>query len=100
MYEAAKEMDMTYPAELRPWVVPVAQRMESYAAAVNSLVGNRPAERVTVMVEDPSNAANGFAVPLLEGPVIFLWPTPPSWSRSTPDDSASALDGARPAPTR
>jgi Tol biopolymer transport system component len=67
-----------YPAEMRAWVVPVAQRMESYAAAVSSVVGNKPAARVTVMVEDPSNVANGFAIPLLEGPVIFLWPTPPS----------------------
>lgn len=71
-----------YPAEMRTWVVPVAERMESYAAQVNALVGNAPAARVTVMVEDPSNVSNGFAVPLLEGPVIFLWPTPPSPSPS------------------
>jgi hypothetical protein len=30
------------------------------------------------MVEDPVNAANGFAVPLLGEPTIFLWPTPPA----------------------
>lgn len=71
-----------FPAEMRRWVVPVAERMESYAAAVNALVGNAPTARVTVMVEDPSNVSNGFAVPLLEGPVIFLWPTPPSPSPS------------------
>ena len=29
-----------------------------------------------------SNVSNGFAVPLLEGPVIFLWPTPPGPSPS------------------
>ena len=71
-----------YPADMRAWVLPVAQRMESYAAAVNLLVKHTPAARVTVMVEDPSNVSNGFAVPLLEGPVIFLWPTPPSPSPS------------------
>jgi hypothetical protein len=67
-----------YPAEMRLWVTPVAQRMEAYAQAVNALVGNKPAARVTVMVEDPSNVSNGFALPFLEGPVVFLWPTPPS----------------------
>ena len=30
------------------------------------------------MVEDPTNVANGFAVPLLGGPTVFLWPTPPA----------------------
>jgi hypothetical protein len=67
-----------YPEEMRAWVLPVAQRIESYAAAVNQIVGSKPAARTTVMVEDPSNVANGFALPLLEGPVIFLWPTPPT----------------------
>lgn len=71
-----------YPAEMRAWVVPIAERMEAYAAQVNALVGNAPTARVTVMVEDPSSVSNGFAVPLLEGPVIFLWPTPPSPSPS------------------
>ena len=56
----------------------VARRMESVADAVDAVVGNTPASRVTVIVEDPSNVANGFALPFMEGPVIFLWPTPPS----------------------
>jgi hypothetical protein len=66
-----------FPAEMRPWVTPIAERMESYAAAVHDLVGSKPNTKTTVMVEDPSNVANGFAVPLLDGPTIFLWPTPP-----------------------
>ena len=67
-----------FPAEMRRWVTPIAQRMESYAEAVNALVGNEPEARVTVMVEDPANVSNGFVVPFLEGAVVFLWPTPPS----------------------
>lgn len=74
-----------YPREMQPWVRPVAERLESVSAAVNALVGSAPSARVTVMVEDPSNVSNGFAVPLLEGPVIFLWPTPPSPSPSFGD---------------
>lgn len=67
-----------FPAEMRAWVMPVAERMESYAEAVNALVGNAPSAQVTVLVEDPANVSNGFAIPLLEAPVIFLWPTPPT----------------------
>jgi hypothetical protein len=66
-----------YPADMRAWVLPIAQRMESYAAAIHGLVGSRPSARTTVMVDDPSNVSNGFAVPLLDSPTIFLWPTPP-----------------------
>ncbi|MCC6319265.1 MAG: hypothetical protein IT361_16450 [Gemmatimonadaceae bacterium] len=67
-----------YPASMRTWVRPIAERMEQYASAVNQLVGSRPGRRVTVMVEDPTNVANGFAIPLLDSPTIFLWPTPPT----------------------
>ncbi|MBV6521523.1 MAG: Protein TolB [Gemmatimonadaceae bacterium] len=75
---ATAHFDIHFPREMRNWAEPVAQRMESVAAAVNALVGNAPAARVTVVVEDPSNVANGFALPFLEGPVVFFWPTPPS----------------------
>ncbi len=67
-----------FPAEMREWVLPIAERMEAYAAAVHDLVGSRPDKPTTVLVEDPSNVANGFAVPLMDGPTIFLWPTPPT----------------------
>lgn len=70
--------DIHFPAEMEQWTRLVASQMESVADAVNDVVGNTPASRVTVIVEDPSNIANGFALPFLEGPVIFLWPTPPS----------------------
>ena len=71
-----------FPREMRVWASAVAERMENVAASVNALVGNAPRARVTVVVEDPSNVSNGFAVPLLEGPVIFMWPTPPTPSPS------------------
>ena len=70
--------DIHFPAEMEEWTRRVAQQMESVADAVNDVVGNTPASRITVIVEDPSNVANGFALPFLEGPIIFLWPTPPS----------------------
>lgn len=70
--------DIHFPAELEEWTRGVAGRMDRYAQAVSEAAGNEPSARVTVIVEDPSNVANGFALPFMEGPVIFLWPTPPS----------------------
>ena len=73
--------DIHFPVEMEEWTRHVASRIESYADAVDAFIGNRPESRVTVIVEDPSNVSNGFALPFMEGPVIFLWPTPPSPAR-------------------
>lgn len=63
-----------YPREFADWTLPMAARLESVHAAVSALIGSQPADRVTVIVEDPLNLSNGSASP---GPVIYLWPTPP-----------------------
>jgi hypothetical protein len=73
-----EHFDIHFPAEMQVWTESVAERLESVAEAVNRVVGNQPASRVTVIVEDPTNVSNGFALPFLGGPVIFLFPTPPS----------------------
>ncbi|HEX6314179.1 MAG TPA: hypothetical protein VFZ73_04940, partial [Gemmatimonadaceae bacterium] len=70
--------EIHFPAEMEEWTQLVAGQMETVADAVNAVVGNAPSSRVTILVEDPSNVANGFALPFLEAPVIFLWPTPPA----------------------
>lgn len=75
---STESFDIHFPAEMETWTRVVASQMEAVAGAVHSVAGNRPSSRVTVLVEDPSSVANGFALPFLEGPVIFLWPTPPS----------------------
>jgi hypothetical protein len=74
---STEHFEIHFPAELQEWTESVAGRLESVAAAVNRVVGNQPASRVRVMVEDPNNVSNGFALPFLGGPVIFLYPTPP-----------------------
>lgn len=78
--------DIHYPAEMQEWTEAVARRIESVATAVNAAVGNQPRARVTVMVEDPSAVSNGFAIPFLGAPVVFLWPTPPTPSPSFGDN--------------
>ena len=66
-----------YPASMAAWTRDVAARAEGVHEAVRLLVGYAPARPVTVLVEDPSNVSNGFALPFLDAPAIFLWPTPP-----------------------
>ena len=74
--------DVHYPADMEAWVLPVARRLDAMATAVDALVGSDPGRRTTVMVEDPSSVANGFALPMLRAPLVFLWPTPPTPSPS------------------
>ena len=63
-----------YPQEYAEWTLPMVEQIESVHAAVSAMIGSQPAERVTVIVEDPFNVSNGSANP---GPLIYLWPTPP-----------------------
>ena len=65
------------PAELEPWTRRQAERMEAVRASVSRLVGYAPPGRTHVLVEDPSNDANGSAYPFLRSPGLFLWPVPP-----------------------
>ncbi len=72
-----------FTADAAPWTRDLASRIDAAHDAVAALVGSTPSKRVMVIVEDPNNVSNGFALPLLDHPLIFLWPTPP--------DPASAL---------
>jgi len=66
-----------YPARAAAWTLDVASRIDAAYDAVSALVGYAPPRRVTLMVADPNNLPNGFALPFLDGPVVFFWPTPP-----------------------
>jgi hypothetical protein len=65
------------PLEFEGWTRSIATRMESVHEAVRVKVGSAPTERIDVVVDDPSNSANGSAYAILDGPALFLWPTPP-----------------------
>jgi hypothetical protein len=66
-----------YPREMEGWTLAVAARMDSVREAVRAIVGWSPERRITVVVDDPLNAANGSAWPLLDAPAVYLWPIPP-----------------------
>jgi Tol biopolymer transport system component len=65
-----------YPRELDAWTRDVASHIESQRESVRRLVGWAPPQRVTVLVADPYNQANGSAYPFLRAPAMFLWPVP------------------------
>lgn len=69
-----EHFEFLYPHELEAWATDMARRMESVHAAVASLIGSAPEDRVTVLVDDPDNVSNGAMVP---GPLLYMWPTPP-----------------------
>jgi Tol biopolymer transport system component len=66
-----------FPADKAEWTLPVAARLDSVHSAVVALTGNAPPRRTTVVVVDPFNVSNGFAIPFLRSPTMVLWPTPP-----------------------
>ncbi len=67
-----------YPSAYREWALDLAQRMEGVRGQVRQLVGFAPERRVHVVVDDPTNDANGTAFTALDAPTIVLWPTPPN----------------------
>jgi Tol biopolymer transport system component len=69
--------DVHYPVDAEGWVLPLAARMRSIGEEVAELVGHAPGRRVTVLVTDPLNVSNGYAIPDLRHPLTVLWPTPP-----------------------
>lgn len=66
-----------YPRSAEAWTLDVARRIDAVHDAVGQVVGNAPTRRVTIIVEDPSNQSNGYAIPMLEDPLIYFWPMPP-----------------------
>ena len=68
----------TFPAPLEAWTRDVASRIESIDSAVTRVVGYTPARRVQIVVDDPFNVSNGYALPFLDMPVITFWATPPT----------------------
>ncbi len=64
-----------FPDDLSDWTLSVARQMEAIHDAAQALIGFAPEHRVTVLVDDPSNVSNGSMV---SGPLLFLWPTPPT----------------------
>jgi hypothetical protein len=74
-----------YPTRLSDWTLDMAEHLESVYTAVSAFVGSAPADRVTVLVDNPYSISNGFALPFIARPLIFMWPTPPAPSSTIGD---------------
>ena len=67
-----------YPSQYREWSRAVAGRLDSARTVVGGLVGFVPDRGVQVLVDDPVNAPNGFALPFLDRPTMVFFPVPPT----------------------
>ena len=72
-----EHFDVYARAESAEWARLVATRLEAVRVAVAALVGSAPAQRVTLLVDDPENVSNGNAISWLDAPQITLYPVPP-----------------------
>src|SRR5690349_4961101 len=66
-----------YPADTEAWALLLAAQLEGIRARVSAEVGYEPSQVVDVVVMDPWAAANGFAIPFLNGPRMGVFPTAP-----------------------
>jgi hypothetical protein len=66
-----------YPREFERWVLDAAQRVESIDSAITSIVGSSVPKPVDVVVHDPFNQSNGYALPVMDRPTTVWWATPP-----------------------
>ena len=66
-----------YRAEQAAWARHVTERLEGIRLAVGREIGYLPPKVTDVVIDDPLNQPNGSAVPFMDGPVMFFWPTPP-----------------------
>lgn len=76
-----------FPATTREWATDLATRLEPMRDAVATAVEHVPGRRVTILIDDPFTAANGFALPFIGSPTIVLWPDPP-----TPESDIANFD--------
>ncbi len=63
--------------EFAEWATRNARQLDSVRGRVLAAIGTPATQRVTVLVDDPRNVANGNAISWLDAPQITLYPVPP-----------------------
>ncbi len=66
-----------YTAEYRDWAISAAHDMEAAADTVKQHQNRSLKDKVDVVVFDPFNDSNGFAIPFSNKPIMALFATPP-----------------------
>ena len=63
--------------EFEHWTRHIATRIESVDSALLRRIGYSPPKPVHIVVDDPFQTSNGYAIPFLDRPVSVWWATPP-----------------------
>lgn len=66
-----------YTNEYRDWAVSAAHEMEASVEAIKKSQNRKLPKKVDVVVFDPLNDSNGFALPFSTKPIMALYATPP-----------------------
>ncbi|WP_232003111.1 hypothetical protein [Pseudoalteromonas piscicida] len=72
-----ENFNVHYPESLQQWAYSAANELEVVRDKVLAQQGRALNERADVIIYDPENAANGFALPSTDKPMMALQATPP-----------------------
>ncbi|PCK30677.1 TolB family protein [Pseudoalteromonas piscicida] len=72
-----ENFNVHYPQPLQHWAYSAANELEVVREKVLAQQGRALNERADVIIYDPDNAANGFALPSTDKPMMALLATPP-----------------------
>ena len=66
-----------YTAEYREWAVATSHEMEASVEVIKQSQNRHLAEKIDVVIFDPFNDSNGFAISFSSKPIMALYTTPP-----------------------
>ncbi|NSY34881.1 hypothetical protein DS891_15180 [Pseudoalteromonas sp. JC28] len=72
-----ENFNVHYPQALQQWAYSAANELEVVRDKVLAQQGRALSERADVIIYDPENTANGFALPSTDKPMMALQATPP-----------------------
>lgn len=72
-----KHFKVHYTPEYRDWAVATSHEMEASVAVIKQSQNRQLAEKIDVVIFDPFNDSNGFAITFSSKPIMALYTTPP-----------------------
>lgn len=72
-----QHFNIHFTPEYRDWAISAAHEMEASVKIIEQSQSRKLPEKVDVVVFDPLNDSNGFAIPFSSKPIMALYTTPP-----------------------
>ncbi len=72
-----EHFNIHYTQEYRDWAISASHEMEASVKVIEKTQNRKLAEKVDVVVFDPLNDSNGFAITFSSKPIMALYTTPP-----------------------